>query len=98
MADSKKPLRKLRKRQNQALDRYSEAIRSDLSKLDRLKFKAIVVIEIHARDVIERMYKTSEYESIRRAFLLSLDRIASRAVYVSRFPFGSRTRLFCKKI
>nr|XP_012223058.1 PREDICTED: dynein heavy chain 2, axonemal-like [Linepithema humile] len=57
MTDSKKPLRKLRKKQNQALDKYSEAIRGDLTKLDRLKFKAIVVIEIHARDVIELMYK-----------------------------------------
>lgn len=63
MADSKKPLRRLKKKQNQALDRYSEAIRSDLNKLDRLKFKAVVVIEIHARDVIERMYKTSERDS-----------------------------------
>ncbi|XP_071580099.1 dynein axonemal heavy chain 2 [Temnothorax nylanderi] len=57
MADSKKPLRKLRKKQNQALDKYSGAIRGDLNKLDRLKLKAIVVIEIHARDVIEKMYK-----------------------------------------
>jgi len=54
MADSKKPLR------NQALDKYSEAIRGDLSRLNRLKLKAIVVIEIHARDVIEKMYKMSE--------------------------------------
>lgn len=60
MADSKKPLRRLRKKQNQTLDKYSETIRSDLSKLDRLKFKAVVVIEIHARDVIEKMYKMSE--------------------------------------
>jgi len=60
MADSKKPLRKLKKRQNQALDKYSEAIRGDLSRLNRLKLKAIVVIEIHARDVIEKMYKMSE--------------------------------------
>ncbi|XP_076651590.1 dynein heavy chain 2, axonemal kl-2 [Halictus rubicundus] len=59
LADSKKPLKKLRKKQNQALSKYSEAIRSDLSKLDRLKFKAIVVIEIHARDVIEKMYKAN---------------------------------------
>ncbi|KYM82700.1 Dynein heavy chain 2, axonemal [Atta colombica] len=57
MIDSKKPLRKLRKRQTQALDKYSEAIRGNLNKLDRLKLKAIVVIEIHARDVIEKMYK-----------------------------------------
>ncbi|XP_033219684.1 dynein heavy chain 2, axonemal [Belonocnema kinseyi] len=55
--ESKKPLKKLRKRQNQALAKYSEAIRGNLNKLQRLKFKAIVVIEIHARDVIEKMYK-----------------------------------------
>lgn len=60
MADSKKPLRRLRKKQNQTLDKYSETIRSDLSKLDRLKFKAVIIIEIHARDVIEKMYKMSE--------------------------------------
>ncbi|KAK0165141.1 hypothetical protein PV328_003689 [Microctonus aethiopoides] len=55
--DSKKPLKKLRKRQNQTLAKYSEAVRSDINKLDRIKFKAIVVIEIHARDVIDKMYK-----------------------------------------
>ncbi|KAI4504209.1 hypothetical protein M0802_000680 [Mischocyttarus mexicanus] len=59
LLDSKKPLRRLKKKQNQALAKYSEAIRGDLNNLDRLKFKAIVVIEIHARDVIERMYKNN---------------------------------------
>ncbi|KAG7190743.1 hypothetical protein KM043_006815 [Ampulex compressa] len=59
LADSRKPLRKLRRRQNQALDKYSDAIRSNLTKLERLKLKAIVVIEIHARDVIEKMYRTN---------------------------------------
>lgn len=60
MFESKKPLKKLKKRQNQALARYSEAVRGKLDRLQRLKFKAIVVIEIHARDVIERMYKSSK--------------------------------------
>ncbi|KAG5316465.1 DYH2 protein, partial [Acromyrmex insinuator] len=55
--DSKKPLRKLKKKQTQALDKYSEVIQGNLNRLDRLKLKAIVVIEIHARDVIEKMYK-----------------------------------------
>ncbi|KAF7401616.1 hypothetical protein HZH68_007436 [Vespula germanica] len=59
LVDSKKPLRRSKKKQNQALAKYSEAIRSDLNYLDRLKFKAIVVIEIHARDVIEKMYKNN---------------------------------------
>lgn len=69
MADSKKPLRKLRKKQNQALDKYSEAVRGDLSRLDRLKLKAIIVIEIHARDVIEKMYKMSKSNFIRMLYL-----------------------------
>lgn len=55
--DSRRPLKKLRKRQNQALAKYSQAIRGELSNLDRLKFKAIAVIEIHARDVIDKMYR-----------------------------------------
>ncbi|XP_066581151.1 dynein axonemal heavy chain 2 [Prorops nasuta] len=59
LASSKKPLRKLRKKQNQALAAYSTAIQGDLATLQRLKFKSIVVIEIHARDVIERMYQTN---------------------------------------
>nr|XP_034179953.1 dynein heavy chain 2, axonemal [Osmia lignaria] len=59
LVDSRRPLKKLRKRQNQALNKYSEAIRSDLTQLDRLKLKAIVVIEIHARDVIEKMYRAN---------------------------------------
>ncbi|CAL7938030.1 unnamed protein product [Xylocopa violacea] len=59
LVDSRKPLRKLRKRQNQALSKYTDAIRGELSRLDRLKFKAIAVIEIHARDVIEKMYRAN---------------------------------------
>ncbi|XP_012153483.1 dynein heavy chain 2, axonemal kl-2 [Megachile rotundata] len=59
LVDTRRPLKKLRKRQNQALNKYSEAIRGDLTRLDRLKFKAIVVIEIHARDVIETMYRAN---------------------------------------
>ncbi|XP_046433182.1 dynein axonemal heavy chain 2 [Neodiprion fabricii] len=57
LLESKKPLKKLKKKQNQVLTKYSEAIRGNLNKLQRLKLKALVVIEIHARDVIEKMYK-----------------------------------------
>lgn len=60
MVDSRRPLKKLRKRQNQALSKYTEAIRGELTHLQRLKFKAIAVIEIHARDVIEKMYRASK--------------------------------------
>ncbi|XP_068978772.1 dynein axonemal heavy chain 2 [Bombus flavifrons] len=59
MVDSRRPLKKLRKRQNQALSKYTEAIRGELTHLQRLKFKAIAVIEIHARDVIEKMYRAN---------------------------------------
>ncbi|XP_043277760.1 dynein axonemal heavy chain 2 [Venturia canescens] len=59
LLDSRKPLKKLRKKQNQALAEYTEAIKGNLNKLQRLKFKAIVVIEIHARDVIEKLYKSN---------------------------------------
>ncbi|XP_063992490.1 dynein axonemal heavy chain 2 [Diachasmimorpha longicaudata] len=57
LMDSKKPLKKLKAKQNQALALYSDALRRDLDRLQRIKYKAIVVIEIHARDVIETMYK-----------------------------------------
>lgn len=60
LADSKKPLRKLRRKQNQALDKYSQAIQSELTMVDRLKIKTIIVIEIHARDVIDKMYRMSK--------------------------------------
>jgi dynein heavy chain len=57
LSDSKRPLRKLRRKQDQALDLYSQAIQSELTMLQRLKLKAIIVIEIHARDVIDRLYR-----------------------------------------
>lgn len=36
---------------------YSETIRGNLSKVQRLKVVALVTIEVHARDVIEKMVK-----------------------------------------
>lgn len=64
LMQSKKPLKKLKHRQNQALAKYSEAVRANLDRLQRLKFKAIVVIEIHARDVIDTMYRASKLSLI----------------------------------
>lgn len=40
------------------LNKYSEAIRGNLTKIMRLKFVALVTVEVHARDVIERLYKS----------------------------------------
>uniref|UniRef100_A0A8P0SL08 Dynein axonemal heavy chain 2 n=1 Tax=Canis lupus familiaris TaxID=9615 RepID=A0A8P0SL08_CANLF len=40
------------------LNKYSEAIRGNLTKIMRLKIVALVTIEVHARDVLEKLYKS----------------------------------------
>lgn len=39
------------------LNKFSEAIRGNLTKIQRLKMVALVTIEVQARDVIEKMIK-----------------------------------------
>lgn len=58
---TKKPLKKLRKKQNSVLMKLSEMSRRELNKQMRLKVNTIITIEIHGRDVIDRMYKASKY-------------------------------------
>ena len=53
----KKPLKTFRKRMVNMLTKFSEAIRSNLTKLQRLKIVALVTIEVHARDVVEKLIK-----------------------------------------
>ncbi|VDL84400.1 unnamed protein product [Schistocephalus solidus] len=55
----KKPLRNMRKKQRAILKRLSETIRSNLTKMQRLKMNGLVVIEVHQRDIIERLYKVN---------------------------------------
>nr|XP_048689619.1 dynein axonemal heavy chain 2 isoform X1 [Caretta caretta] len=55
----KKFLKVMKKKQVSLLNKYSEAIRGNLTKIMRLKIVALVTVEIHARDVIEKLYKTS---------------------------------------
>ncbi|XP_025836128.1 dynein heavy chain 2, axonemal-like [Agrilus planipennis] len=57
--ESKKPMKRLRKKQNQVLDKLSEMSRKDLNRLSRLKVNALITIEIHCRDVIDKMYKAN---------------------------------------
>ncbi|CAG9772859.1 unnamed protein product [Ceutorhynchus assimilis] len=57
--ESKKPLKRLRKKQNQVLSKLSELSRKELTKLQRLKANALITIEIHSRDVIDRLYKAN---------------------------------------
>ena len=40
------------------LDKFSEAIRGQLTRNQRSKIVALVTIEVHARDIIEKLYKT----------------------------------------
>ncbi|XP_029784654.1 dynein heavy chain 2, axonemal [Suricata suricatta] len=54
----KKILKVMKKKQVSMLSRYSEAIRGNLTKIMRLKVVALVTIEIHARDVLEKIYKS----------------------------------------
>ena len=39
------------------LNKFSEAVRSNLSKIQRSKIVALVTIEVHARDIIEKLAK-----------------------------------------
>lgn len=39
------------------LNKYSEMTRSNLSKMQRLKVTAIVTIEVHQRDITEKLVK-----------------------------------------
>jgi len=59
LTGNSKPLKKLRKRQEKMLLKFSDAIRGDLAKIDRLKIVSLVTIEIHARDVVDNMYTSS---------------------------------------
>ncbi|CAH8498261.1 unnamed protein product [Heterobilharzia americana] len=54
----KRPLKTLRHKQKNILEKFSEAIRSNLTKIQRLKINALAVIEVHQRDIIEKLYKT----------------------------------------
>lgn len=65
--DSKKPLKRLRKKQNQVLAKLSELSRKELPKIQRLKTNALITIEIHSRDVIDRMYKASKLNCSRQS-------------------------------
>ncbi|XP_048373762.1 dynein axonemal heavy chain 2 [Sphaerodactylus townsendi] len=54
----KKYLKAMKKKQVSMLNKYSEAIRGNLTKIMRLKIVALVTVEVHARDVIEKLYKS----------------------------------------
>lgn len=59
--DEKKPMKRLRRKQNSVLVKLSEMSRKDLTKQLRLKVNTLITIEIHGRDVIDKMYKMSKW-------------------------------------
>ena len=52
-----KPLKSLKKKQISMLSKFSEAIRTNLTKMQRNKIVALVTIEVHARDIIDQLIK-----------------------------------------
>ncbi|XP_056156824.1 dynein axonemal heavy chain 2 [Lampris incognitus] len=53
----KSALKSMKKKQASMLHQYSAAIRGNLSKILRLKIVALVIVEVHARDVIDKLEK-----------------------------------------
>ncbi|XP_054907024.1 dynein axonemal heavy chain 2 isoform X1 [Poeciliopsis prolifica] len=56
---NKSSLKSLKKKQVAMLQSYSQMIREELPKVLRLKVVALVTVEVHARDVIDKLAKTS---------------------------------------
>uniref|UniRef100_H3DNF8 Dynein axonemal heavy chain 2 n=1 Tax=Tetraodon nigroviridis TaxID=99883 RepID=H3DNF8_TETNG len=52
-------LKSIKRKQVSMLHGYSEIIRGNLSKVQRLKIVALVTVEVHARDVIDKLAKAS---------------------------------------
>jgi dynein heavy chain len=59
----KHALKSLKKKQISNLKKLADLVRSPLSKVERKKIIALITIEVHSRDVIEKMSK-SNCESI----------------------------------
>lgn len=64
------------------LNRFSEAIRGNLTKIMRLKIVALVTIEIHARDVLEKLYKSGLMD------VYSFDWLSQLRFYWEKVPLG----------
>ncbi|XP_025080372.1 dynein heavy chain 2, axonemal-like isoform X3 [Pomacea canaliculata] len=52
------PLKRQKKKEVKMLSKFSEAIRGNLTKNQRNKIVALVTIEVHARDIVEKLYKS----------------------------------------
>lgn len=54
---SKMALKSLKKRQILSLKKWAEIVKTPLNRVDRKKLIALITVEVHSRDVIDRMYK-----------------------------------------
>ncbi|KAI9197259.1 dynein heavy chain and region D6 of dynein motor-domain-containing protein [Polychytrium aggregatum] len=55
----KHPLKTLKKKQISNLKKLADLVRSPLSKVERKKLIALITVEVHSRDVIDRMAKSN---------------------------------------
>uniref|UniRef100_A0A336KTI1 CSON011058 protein n=1 Tax=Culicoides sonorensis TaxID=179676 RepID=A0A336KTI1_CULSO len=60
---NKRAMKEFLESQNRQLDDLVNKVRSELSNNDRLKFKTIATIDVHARDIIEAFVKNSVLDS-----------------------------------
>ena len=56
--DDQRALKSLKKKQVAMLNKFSEAIRGNLTQQQRLKIVVLVTIEVHARDILEKLVKS----------------------------------------
>eukprot|EP00002_Diphylleia_rotans_P022931 TRINITY_DN4501_c0_g1_i3.p1 TRINITY_DN4501_c0_g1~~TRINITY_DN4501_c0_g1_i3.p1 ORF type:complete len:4513 (-),score=1142.54 TRINITY_DN4501_c0_g1_i3:360-11993(-) len=55
----KNALKQLKKKQVSLLNKMSDMVRGQLTKIQRLKLNALLTIEVHARDVIDKLVKAN---------------------------------------
>lgn len=75
------------------LNKMSEAIRTNLTKMQRLKIVSLVTIEVHARDILEKLIKTKVADGSAFDWLSQLrvywDRVSLHCNYNEKFRFRS---------
>ena len=84
-AGSKQAMRTCRKAQAKGLAKFADMLRKPINKLTRRKLMALITIEVHSRDVIERMMKTQCTSTTDFGWLQQL-----RAYWVSDLPCNIR--------
>ena len=72
------------------LNKLSEAIRGKLDKMQRLKIVALVTIEVHARDIIEKLIKSGCADENAFEWLSQL-RLYWEKVLLQKRPFQKMT-------